>query len=447
MGGTGRMTANIRIDFSEKLGAVKALQGVNNGPLCYGNVIDVTHSYKELAVPWVRIHDPNWPHPLEVDIHTIFPDFSADPEDPASYRFERTDRYIQSIVDTGARIVYRLGESIEHFKRWYCYPPEDNNKWAAICRGIVKHYNMGWADGFHHGIQYWEIWNEVENEKMWPGTPEQFYELYRAASTVLRALDPELKIGGYACGGGVFNQLTFGFLDYCRTHGLPLDFLSWHVYPNNPLRPLSMGKRVRAMLDEYGFTAAESHLNEWNYLRFPPGASWKTMWTDEYVKQDILERGKGPEGASFAAATLIALQDADVDVANYYDGQPSSIFCGLFNCYGVPQKTFYAFRAIRELGETGERALAEWEHGRDDLYACAAVHDSGKKAMVLISNFSDRDNRLRLAMNGLAEGAWIIERYALDEANTMKLVATGMEKELELRIPRYGVLQVKLTKV
>jgi hypothetical protein len=42
---------------------------VNNGPLCYGNVIDVTHSYKELAVPWVRIHDPNWPHPLEVDIH------------------------------------------------------------------------------------------------------------------------------------------------------------------------------------------------------------------------------------------------------------------------------------------------------------------------------------------------------------------------------------------
>jgi len=281
---------------------------------------------------------------------------------------------------------------------------------------------------------------------MWPGTPEQFYELYRAASTALRALDPDLKIGGYACGGGAFNDLTFGFLDYCRIHALPLDFLSWHTFPDSPLKPLSMGKRVRAMLDEYGFTEAESHLNEWNYMRFPPGATWKTMWTDEYVKQDILERGKTAEGASFAAATLIALQDADIDVANYYDGQPSSIFCGLFNYYGVRQKTFYAFRAIRDLHETGERVSVGWEHGRSDLYACAAISPCGTKATVLVSNFSEREQQVRLVFDGLAEGSWVVERYALDEANTLKLVAAGMGKEVEHCMPRYGIVQMKLVK-
>lgn len=442
----GTQSHLIRIDFRDRTGEVKALQGVNNGPLCYGNVLDVTDAYKEMGVPWVRIHDPNWPHPLEVDIHTIFPDFSADPQDPASYRFERTDNYIQSIVNTGAKIVYRLGESIEHFKRWYCYPPEDPEKWAAVCCGIVKHYNQGWANGFHHGIEYWEIWNEVENHKMWPGTPEQYYELYRAAATALRALDPKLKIGGYACGGGVFNDLTFGYLEYCRTHNLPLDFLSWHVYPNNPLRPLSMGKRVRAMLDEYGFTGAESHLNEWNYMRFPPGATWNTMWTNEYVKQDILERGKTEEGASFAAATMIALQDADVDVANYYDGQPTSVFCGLFNYYGVRQKTFYSFRAIRELSETGPRVRVDWEHGQEDVYVCAAVSEDGNRANVLVSNFSEQAKPIRLALQGLGEEAWVVERYALDAYNTMQLVAAGMEKEVEHLLPRYGVLQLKLVK-
>src|SRR5690606_1824799 len=140
-------------------------------------------------------------------------------------------------------------------------------------------------------------------------------------------------------------SLTYGFLEYIKEHNLPFDFLSWHAYPRNPQTAISMGLRVRAMLDEYGFHEAESHFNEWNYMPFPPGENWKTMWKNEYVKQDMFERGKSAEGASFAAAMLIGLQDAHVDVANYYDGQPTSIFCGLFNYYGVPQKPFYAFKA------------------------------------------------------------------------------------------------------
>jgi len=186
---------DIQIRPDRKSGPLKKLHGVNNGPFSFGSLVDVTEHFRNAEFPLVRLHDVNWPHAWEVDIHTIFPDFGRDPEDPASYDFERTDTYIASILETGAKIVYRLGESIEHTKKkYYVHPPADYEKWAKVCVGIIRHYNEGWANGYHYGIQYWEIWNEPDNpdnQVMWTGTPEQYYDLYRVASLAIKRHDPD----------------------------------------------------------------------------------------------------------------------------------------------------------------------------------------------------------------------------------------------------------------
>lgn len=436
----------IRIDYASRTGGIKPLHGLNNGPVCYGSKVNVSNYYAEAGVPWVRIHDPNWPYPQEVDIHMVFPDFEGgDPENPDDYDFDRTDTYIRSILDTGAKIVYRLGESIEHENPRFCLVPSDSAKWAAVCRGIVRHYNHGWANGFHYGITHWEVWNEAEWQQMWPGTPQQFYELYRDTALTLKQLDPELKVGGFACGSGVFTPFTEGFLAYCREHKLPLDFLSWHGYRGHPAQLVSMALRVRSMLDDYGFPEAESHFNEWNYMNFAPGKNWKDMWSDPYIKRDMFERGKGAEGASFSAAVMIALQDAYVDVANYYDGQPSSIFCGLFDYYGVPQKTFHAFKAIGDLYRLGNRVQTDWEHGRDNLYACAAISGNGQSAMALLVNFGTEAREAELLPEGLpTPGGWVAEISALDQERQMGLVATRpVDGVLAIRLPAYSIAQVR----
>jgi len=46
-------------------------------------------------------------------------------------------------------------------------PPKDFNKWARICVNIIRHYNDGWAGGYHWGIKYWEVWNEPDNHGFW----------------------------------------------------------------------------------------------------------------------------------------------------------------------------------------------------------------------------------------------------------------------------------------
>ena len=122
----------------------------------------------------------------------VFPNPNADPALPESYDFRLTDEYIEAVRKTGAEPIYRLGESIEHTSvKRYVHPPADMEKWAAVCLGIIRHYNEGWADGFHHNIRYWEIWNEPENRPvMWSGTDDDYLRLYRIAATAIKKRVP-----------------------------------------------------------------------------------------------------------------------------------------------------------------------------------------------------------------------------------------------------------------
>ena len=179
----------IEVDFGTTNGVIRPLHGVNKGPLVAGGLMDLTEQHRALGIPFTRLHDCHWPNPDVVDIHAIFPDFAADPAKPGSYDFAATDEYLAAIRATGSEIVFRLGESIEHTKtKRFVHPPKGAGKWAAICLGIIRHYNEGWAGGFRYGIRYWEIWNEPENRPaMWTGTDEEFLRLYSTAARAIKS--------------------------------------------------------------------------------------------------------------------------------------------------------------------------------------------------------------------------------------------------------------------
>ena len=250
--------AEIRVDAGRKIGAIRAIHGINGGPICLGGVVDLSPSQKALGIPLTRIHDANWPARDVVDIHAIFPDFSADVDSPGSYHFGPTDDYLKSILAVGSGVMYRLGESIEHTPRkLYVHKPPDFDQWAKICLGIIRHYNEGWADGFRFNLRYFEIWNEVEiGPQMWDGNSEDYYRLYATAAKAIKARYPKLMVGGPAAaniGQLDGDRLTptphlRGFLEYCRKQSLPLDFLSWHMYTSDPSAPVRGASRYSAGL-------------------------------------------------------------------------------------------------------------------------------------------------------------------------------------------------------
>ena len=418
----------LHVDFSKTIGPVKPMHGVGQPPMM-GTSTAKFHYLSEAAIPYSRLHDVGgwFGGNMFVDIPNIFRDFDADENDPASYDFTFTDILITGLVEHNCMPVYRLGVTIENFhklKAYRIYPPKDFAKWARICEHIIRHYNEGWADGFHYNIQYWEIWNEpdssviIADNPMWKGTPEEFFELYRVASLHLRkCFGDTIKIGGYgSCGFyGVYDAAADGavaegklsmpesemlalinrrkgyvkffdrFIQMVKEQDLPFDFFTYHSYAN-AVDTMKMQVYVEKELHALGLDGTEIHLNEWN-----PCAS-------------LADRGTGKAAANIAAM-MCAMQNMRMDMMCYYDARiHTSVYAGLFNPMTLtPLPAYYALKAFGELYRLGTQteALCEGE----GLYVTAAAGEAGRG--VLLTNLGP-DAELETNLDpGMT--AWLID--------------------------------------
>lgn len=352
----------VTIDFNTETGPVKALNAVNCFP-----APENARFFKNAEFPYARSHDANlmsqYGAPNIVDITAIFPDWEADVNKESSYNFVETDTLFKFCITAGTEIFYRLGESIEHtVKRYDVHPPKDYLKWAKICEHIIRHYNEGWADGYHWNIRYWEIWNEFELDKCWTGTYEQFFDFYTVVSKYLKKTFPDLKIGGPAsCGSRKGVDTAKLFIEEVAKRKAPMDFFSWHIYCFSPSYIGELAERRRKALDENGYKDTESILNEWN--------------TSPYDVAITIA------GAAFDAATLANLQYKPIDMMMYYDVRPGAIFNGLFDIDGRPRKGYWAFYAWKELRKLGTSVKT----GSDspDIFSAAGKDTNGNSGILL----------------------------------------------------------------
>lgn len=443
--------STITLNFSENVGKMKPMHAVNNGPIGQTKV-DMTASdrgnfgdFAALKIPYVRNHDASFCEDYGgehiVDVHAIFPDFSKNPYNPNSYDFQLTDEYIQTIIDAGSSVFYRLGSKIEHgSKKYGTIVPADFNKWAVICEHIIRHYNEGWANGFHHNIIYWEIWNEADggagtgHQPNWSGTPAQFYELYATTATHLKKCFPNLKIGGPAISVTPceFNAWWMeDFLKVLKKDGkkVPMDFFSWHCYNENPYIFGNQAITLRKYLDNAGYTETELILNEWNYL---------INFGDKFVES--IENIISMRGAALIAAAMCYAQSTPMDMFMYYDFRPS-VFNGAFDFYTLrPIKGYYSFLMFSKVYEQENQIAAESDD--KDIIVCAA---KGEKELIMITHYGEEKNAAAKTVNikGLKSGEYTAEW--LDNHRTMQSETIAADNgELSLNIP--GDCIVLLTK-
>ena len=401
-------TCEVIVDFSKSAGKIRPLNGVNNGPFVDGNhTADMNARHKEAAFPSVRLHDCHWPNPNVVDIPSIFPLFHADADDPKNYVFGPTDKYLAPIAERGAEIVYRLGVSIEHRTRYHTRPPADYEKWAKICVNVIKHYNDGWAGGKHYGIKYFEIWNEPDiGPRMWTGTPQQYFDLYRTAVTAIKAYNPALKIGGQV--SFVKGKYTKPFLAYCRDQKLPLDFFSWHRYSDTPTDLMDDARLVRSLLDEYGFKKAESLCTEWRpMIEGFDKVSWEQGRPAGSVRA-AFARNRNHESAAFTASALMQMQDE----------------------FGEPGKVFFAFKAFNMFLQTTNRVVVTGAPGGDGVTACGGLSDDGKTAGLLLSHYKGKTVDVQIALKDFPlVGDIKVERFSVDaEHDARRDVMEGRDR-------------------
>ena len=458
----------VTVDFGEKTGKIlKPVNGINNGPISrssVGGTIDLSEDYAELDIPYIRLHDTNYPSFNTVDISCIFPNFDADEKNPDNYLFHHTDELLLAIHQLGAGVIYRLGESIDGtvYKR-HARAPKDFAKWSRICANIIRHYNEGWANGFHLDIEYWEIWNEPDiltddwaKNAMWAySDPYDYFNLYLTASKFLKKEFPAIKIGGYAACGFHDNtpkhfEFFTRFLDMVKSENAPLDFFSWHVYPTFDTEKIpEKAYIVREELDKRGFTKTISVFDEWNITGFEGSTEnpWPHLGRSDIegrkMRKAVFENKKNMCGASFVAAHFIIMNDIPIDIAAYYDGQPRLTWCGLWDVYGIPQKTFYAFKAYAEFARGGkERAFVNITGSGNNLWCI------DNQSTALLSSFMGGGN-VEMMLKNPDKKYRKSEIYMLDDHSDLELVRTETLKAettpIKLSLGKYAVVLIKLT--
>ena len=422
----------IRFDLTKKGDTFKILNATNGGPWYKRHVNDQYRSnfeaYKAARIPYSRNHDSAihaiYGGPYSHDITRIFPDFNADPNDPASYDFACTDEAIKCCLDAGTKTFFRLGQTIEHqIKKHGTIPPADFGKWAVICEHIIRHYTKGWADGFDAGIEYWEIWNEPDldpddaaNKRTWGGTKAQFFDLYEIAAKHLKQKFPKLKIGGPALAHK--EEWADDFLREMKNRNVSIDFFSWHIYCTEPAPLVSKAQRIKALLDKNGYSDAESILNEWNYVR---------GWTDDFLYS--IEAIHGQKGAAFVMACICEAQKAPVDMLMYYDTRPSA-FCGAFDFYSYkPLKGYYPLYFYGMFYDMKHEIRAE--NALENIYTLCGVDENGK-ILCVVANYSEDDSlgNKKVSLDIGRSGKFEVLR--VDSAHDGKLCETTEKLEFDM---------------
>ena len=442
-------------DFNKVTGKVRPMHGVGQPPVgAKPSISGMMHYLKEAGVPFSRLHDVGgmYGKNLFVDIPNVFRNFDADENDPASYDFAFTDDLIATLYKYGVEPFFRLGVTIENqyeINAYRIFPPKDYDKWARICEHIVRHYNEGWADGFHYGIRYWEIWNEPEGHKhgqhgpMWYGTPEQYFHLYEVTAKHLKAcFGDKIKVGGYStCDFGMFKavyedpdcvgipaphktnahyhvQYMHDFFKYITSeeHKAPIDYFSWHTY-RDVKTSLDMADYIKRILEKYGFAGLENCLTEWN--------------TEPTEFRDM------PIAAAKALSMMLGMQKKTPSLLCFYDAQFSAgIYAGMFNAETKrPRPAYYSFMMFNQAYKLGNEI--ETSSDSEDVFVLGAEGD-GKK-LLLLSNIGESTD---VELDAL--GVDLKKAEVLMISDIYNYSPTGIDiSDGKLTLPKYSCAEIR----
>jgi xylan 1,4-beta-xylosidase len=367
---------------------------------------------------------------------------------PESGRFDwsRLDPYMDALKRTGAKVVAAIT-----IKPKPLYPkidpavwrPTDVAEWQRVVAALVRRYSVE-----RPIVTHWEIGNETDIGENGGcpyliKSPRDYADYYRMTIEPILSAFPQAKVGGPAVANGN-GELLPAFLDLCVQERTRLDFISWHLYADDPMRHARLVEKYRKLLDE----------------KFPDRRPEMlvTEWNKGFDRVSVEELAFEPRRAAAAAAAMLAMTDAGVDWSFYYHvwdqvcypeqfkpffRDPQIMYRHWnevphrFGLFGVGQEVRPQYFAYQLLGRMGERR-SRVKCDAADLHVLAAK--TGGDISVLLVNYglpSSRDAIARLRFTGLTAGnkhltTWRIDRSRSWSAGRLELFPAE-RREVEAR--------------
>jgi len=379
------------------------------------------------------------------------------------YDWEHVDSVLERVVSLGARPFITLtavpqwlwrrgvsdeivqGVGVPARRIGDITPPRSLERWADLVRDIVTHVNV------HKqlAVQYLEVWNEPTAKVFWNGTLQEYLELYGATATAAKQADPSIKVGGPAT-AGLQPEWIRALMQYCSERDVPLDFVSWHCFSRDPVRYGKQADYVRELAAEVGLQP-ELCITQWNY-------AWG-------IRER--ERLNAPFAASYALASIKAMEQARLDRAIYFS---SADWTGLGTYSGLvtsntktPKPVYNAFKMLSFFGDERVKATSQAESAGLDVLAARNGDELDAILWWWMKGTGEEKATAAVEVKfaGLDRNArYTWQMYAIDDATSnfragtdnqeLTVVSSGevipgsRQFSIDLNLPLYGVRMVRL---
>ena len=325
------------------------------------------------------------------------------------------------------------------------YMPTDIKEWQAVIKAMVLRYSKE-----KPYVTYWSVANEMNIGENGGApylitNPDDFFEYYKITiAPILEAL-PDIKVGGPSAAAGCSNDMwddgAIAFLErfteLCTINKVPLHFICWNAYSDNPQSHGGKGKIIRDNTDKYD-PSIEIYMTELNVL----------------INNDatLHEMAYDPKRAASLAATLLAFNENKSltgsfqyhiydqwhdpkEFASWYKITRYMSECwndmphrfGLIDLDGRKRPQYYMYQLLYKL--IGRRVGLE---GTDNTLTGIACGDD-KILSVFLTNFNIEetpDSVTHIHFKDAPEGIYRLNMYRIDEESAKLIKNTNMD-ELE----------------
>ncbi len=309
------------------------------------------------------------------------------------YHWDTLDQSVDLILKTEAKPLLCIA-----FKPRVLFPAidqdvvEPNNweEWDALIYNLVRHYRDRGGKGW-----YWEVANESNLQSgggtAYHFTPENYPRFYqRTVSAVLRA-DPEARVGGPALAGWEAPLLP-ALLAFSESAKVPLHFVFWHLYEDDPAQFRKSLEYVKALLPKHPGLRPGTVIDEWNMQlgvskadpRFQPAFIAEATYL---MKREGLDLSCYYHIRDYPLALQRFLEFYPKELALnqklFWDRRPVNL--GLFDFQDRVRPAYFLFKMLSRLSGTDVRVKSE----SPTVHALAADDEDLKATAVLIWNFSE----------------------------------------------------------
>lgn len=248
---------------------------------------------------------------------------------------------------------------------------------AAFIRHIEQRYGLA-------EVRTWpfEVWNEPNLSGFWEGADQQaYFELYDLTSNTIKAIDPNLRVGGPSTAGAAWVP---EFLDHVVKSGAAVDFITTHSYgvdggfldeegkADTKLSPMTDAiigdvRRVRMQIQASKFPSLPLYFTEWSTSYTPRDLVHDSYISAPYILSKLKASQGLLQGMSYWTYTDL-FEEPGPPPTPFHGG------FGLLNREGIPKPAYFAYKYLH--------AVQGSEVPVQDKQVFAATHNGGVSAVI-----------------------------------------------------------------